>query len=90
MSADGNIVTLRPPLRIVETGPAGRFEFAPRRPSFRNVGGEVYLRTARLAPDAVEALLSLFQREAARTGDWTIFDDLAAARDGVNEPPDAA
>lgn len=78
----------RPVLRVVETGPVGTYEFPPRRPSFQPADpGAVYLRTVRLAPDAVEALLALFQCEAGRTGDWSLHDGLLAARDGITEPP---
>jgi hypothetical protein len=105
MAADGsNIIPLRSSrevawkagLRVVEghpQAPAGLHDFStprPGSPSFRNVGGLVYLRTARLAPDAVEALLQFFQREASRTGDWTAHDELMAARDGITDPQGAA
>lgn len=83
--ADGNY----PHLRLIDR-PSARIAAFPA-PSFRHSSGEVYLRTARLAPDAVEALLALFQREAGRTGDWTLHDQLQAARDGLEpEPPQAA
>ena len=59
---------------------------APYRPRFRTSNGDVCLRTARLSPETVDGLLTLFQRERA----WALFDDLLSARDGATEPPDAA
>ena len=60
-------------------------KLTPRR-LFRASHGDVYLSTARLSPEVVDGLLTLFQRERA----WSLFDDLLAARDGATEPPEAA
>lgn len=91
--ADGNIIPLRraPVFREAHPqAPAGLHDFA-RAPSFRNYGGDVFWGTVRLSPETVERLLSDFQREAGRSGDWTVHDDLQAARDGLSpEPPAAA
>lgn len=48
-------------------------------PTFRNHGGQIYMRTARLDDGAVRELLEIFQREQA----WSLFDELQAAVDGV-------
>lgn len=97
---DGNLTSLSyerarrgmvPTLRVIEQSPAGRHVFGDPAPRFRPADpGAVYLRTVRLGPDAVEALLDLFQRDAGRTGDWTLHDALQAARDGITEPPPEA
>lgn len=81
--ADGNVTPLRAPtaLRLV---PA-----PPRKPSFRNYGGTVYLGASPLSPQLVEDLLALFQADAAKTGDWRTHDDLQAARDGHDPLPAA-
>ena len=60
--------------------------YQPRWPRFRASNNSVYLSTARLSPETVDGLLTLFQRERA----WSLFDDLLAARDGATEPPEAA
>lgn len=83
----GNIHHLNrsPVLRVV--APA----FPPRRaPSFRSHDGYVWIGRARLTPEAVSDLLAIFEREAHATGDWTLFDDLQAARDGLSNPPPEA
>lgn len=92
MPTDGNIAQFparKPHLRVVEQSPAGRHDFTPRQPSFRPAEalGAVYWETVRLSPETVEHLLADFQREAGRTGDWTLHDDLLTARDGIWEPP---
>lgn len=46
---------------------------------FRNHGGQIYMRTARLDAESVRVLLEIFQRERA----WSLFDELQAAVDGV-------
>lgn len=83
----------KPRPRPVEAHPqsnVGTHDFT-RRPSFKSYGGDVFWGTARLSPETVEALLRDFQRDACATGDWTIFDQLCAARDGLDpEPPAAA
>lgn len=81
-----------PPLRVVEQSPVGRhFEPLPR-PRFHPADeGAVRLGVARLGPDVVAELVRLFEREAWKTGDFSLFDDLVAARDGLNpEPPNEA
>lgn len=53
--------------------------------------GAVYIGTVRFDRYQVAALAALFSREAARSGDWGLYDQLNAARDGfAPEPPDAA
>lgn len=71
---------------------AGTHDFSPR-PSFRpaEVEGAVYWGRVRLGPETVERMLADFQRDAQRYGDWTLFDQLTAARDGIEpEPPTSA
>lgn len=53
--------------------------------------GAVYVGTVRFDRYQVAALAALFSREAARSGDWSLYDQLNAARDGfAPEPPEAA
>lgn len=87
-----------PLLVLVESHPqANAYGHAPVEPLPRArfhpaVGGAVRLGVVRLAPDVVAELVRLFEREAWKTGDYSLFDELCAARDGINpEPPkDAA
>lgn len=85
------------PPRLIEQNPqANAYGFAPvadlpRKRFHPADGGAVRLGVARFEPEAVEELLRLFQREAGRTGDWSLHDDLQAARDGAVDPgPEAA
>lgn len=71
-----------PSLTVVASAPRPRFR--PADP------GAVRLGVARLGPEIVAELLSRFEREALRTGDWSIYDDLLCARDGIVEPPPEA
>ena len=54
--------------------------------------GAVRLGITRIGPDIVAELVRLFEREAWKTGDFSLFDDLCAARDGLSPepPPEAA
>lgn len=85
-------IAWRAGLRVVEQAPAGRHDFSG--PASRYMPAEtlgaVYIGTVRFEAEQVEALLAMLQREANRTGDWTVHDALQAARDGITEPPEAA
>jgi hypothetical protein len=96
MSAD--VVTLIPTGRqraalahiarapVIQHPQANAFGFMPAEDL-----GAVYLGTVRLDRYQVAALAALFSREAARSGDWSLYDALNAARDGLTpEPPEAA
>lgn len=52
--------------------------------------GAVRLGVWQISPEGVEELLNLFERDASRTGDWDVYQDLLNARDGIIEPPVAA
>jgi hypothetical protein len=73
-----------PSITTEDTAPPSRFMPAEDL-------GAVYLGTVRLDRYQVAALAALFSREAARSGDWSLYDALNAARDGLTpEPPEAA
>lgn len=82
------------PLRVVQQANAYGFppvSDLPRKRFHPADEGAVRLGVARLGPEVVEELLRLFEREAGRTGDWQLFDDLQSARDGAVDPgPEAA
>ncbi|UPT53159.1 hypothetical protein [Synechococcus phage Ssp-JY42] len=109
MPADGNLTDLAqvrarrsgPQLHVVQQANASGFppvSDLPRARFHPADGGAVRLGVARIEADAVDELLHLFQREAAkamREGDrtaadriWNLHDDLSAAESGLTpEPP---